>query len=231
MTVDTRFIDMIDVPFLKIICPERNDATLAALVQPFKDACIKYNISSLRQVAAFPAQMATESGLIYDREENLNYSADGLANTWPNRYATNPKDKGKKIPNALAKMLHRKPQAIANNVYANRMGNGNEASGDGWKYRGFTLKQITGHDNWFAFGKAMGMTIDQALAYGRTVEGSVAAAAWFWNTNGLNALADTPGVEDETHRINGGYNGLVDRRTRTNNGINELIRRERLARA
>jgi putative chitinase len=227
--VDMHFIDMIDAPLLKIGCPERSLAQLEPLVAPFKKVCIENDISTIRRIGAWIGQISVESGLIYDREENLNYSAQGLANTWPNRYAVDPRAKVK-VPNALAKKLNRNPMAIANNVYANRMGNGSEASGDGWKYRGFTLKQITGCSNWTAFGKSVGMTADQALAYGRTVEGSVAAAAWFWKTNGLNPLADSPGVEDETHRINGGYNGLDDRRTRFNNVVNELLRRERLLR-
>jgi putative chitinase len=230
MTVNTHFIDMIDAAFLKIVCPERKLSELEVLVEPFKKACVKYEIVSIRRVAAFIAQMSTESLLVYDVQENLNYSADGLAATWPNRYAINPKSTGKKIPNDLAKKLHRKPEAIANNVYADRMGNGNEASGDGWRFRGTGLKQLTGLRNWYLFGLTVMMTALEAIVYGRTLEGSVMSAAWFWNTNGLNDLAETPGVEDETKRINGGYNGLEDRRTRFNNGVNELLRRERLAR-
>ena len=119
-------------------------------------------------------------------------------------------------------------QAIANDVYANRMGNGPPSSGDGWKYRGNGPPQLTGANNHKAFAEAVGMTVDEAIAWIGTVEGGIAAAAWFWDENDLNRLADTPGVEDETKAINGGTIGIGDRREKFNALVAELLRREKL---
>jgi putative chitinase len=104
------------------------------------------------------------------------------------------------------------------------MGNGNEASGDGWRFRGGGPLQLTGRDNWTGFAKAMGMSLDDALAYGRTVEGGVMTAAWFWEANDINRLADTPGVADESKKINGGVNGLADREAKFNALVAALLR-------
>lgn len=223
-------IDLISVCVLRAACPERTEAQLLPWVEPIKAACRKFEINTIRRIAAFISQMAHESGLIPGREEDLRYSAKRMAEVWQ-RYAANPSAKPKdRQPNSLAqKLAAAGPQAIANDVYANRMGNGPPESGDGWKARGAGPGQLTGMDNWRAFAKAMGMTVDEALAYGRTVEGGVMAFAWFWEENDINRLADTPGVEDETRRINGGQHGVDDRRARMNRAVNALLEAERLA--
>ena len=113
-----------------------------------------YGIATNEACAHFLGQMAHESGNFTKGRENTNYSAQQMANTWPYRYAVDPKAKPK-VPNALAYQLHRKPVAVANNCYANRMGNGDEASGDGWKNRGAGPLQITGADNIKAFADSV----------------------------------------------------------------------------
>lgn len=208
-------IGMIDAALLKVACPERTEAQIVQWVVPIQKACVRYKIDSVRRVAAFLAQMAHESGLIPGREENLNYSAKRLTEVWPSRFPTL----------AAAQPYANNPQKLANRVYANRMGNGDEASGDGWRFRGAGPGQLTGRSNWTGFGKANNMTPDQAVEYGRTLEGGVMSFGWFWETNGLNALADTPGVEDETRKINGGTHGLADRKARFDRAVAELLRR------
>lgn len=228
--MDIKYITMIDAGLLKIACPERTTSELVAWVDPIKKACLQYNISSIRQVASFISQMAHESGFKLGAREDTNFSAKRLAQVWPNRYAINPKAALEhRLPNDLAKRLGGNAIAIANNVYANRMGNGDEASGDGYKFRGSGPKQLTGRSNITRFGQSVRMNVDQALAYILTLEGGVMSAGWFWKENDLNPLADSPGVEDETQRINGGLNGLEDRRARFNNVISELLKRDRLS--
>ena len=156
-------------------------------------AMAEFSINSARRQAAFLANIAQESGQLSAVSENLNYSAQGLANTWPNRYAV--RDSNGDIirplmPNVLAKSLHRDPVRIANNVYANRMGNGDEATGDGWRHRGAGLKQLTGKDNQHACAKHFGISLERIGDWLRTPEGACRSAAWFWKTNGCNELAD-----------------------------------------
>lgn len=169
-----------------------------------------YGITSKASIAAFLAQIAHESQDFTRVVENLNYSAQGLANTWPNRYAANPKAKAK-TPNAVALRLHRNPEAIANNCYANRMGNGGEASGDGWRYRGRSLKQVTGKDNYTACGKALDLDLISHPELLELPENAVRAACWFWKANNLTPLADAGNFTKVTEIINGGTNGLAER--------------------
>jgi putative chitinase len=101
---------------------------------------------------------------------------------------------------------------IANRVYASRMGNGNEASGDGYKYRGRGAIQLTGRDNYSAFATAIGKSIDETIAYLETLDGAIESACWFWKKNGLNEIADKKDILAMTKRINGGTIGLEDRK-------------------
>lgn len=210
-------IAMIDSALLRLVAPAapQLDEWAAAI----RDACVRFEINNVRRVAAFISQMAHESGLIVGREENLNYSAKRLTEVWPSRFPTI----------AAAEPYARNPEKLANKVYANRMGNGDEASGDGWRHRGGGPGQMTGADNWRGFAEAMGMTTDEALAFGRTLIGGVMAFAWFWEQNDLNRLADTPGVNDETRRINGGEHGLADRKAKFDALVAEMLRREKAA--
>jgi putative chitinase len=173
----------------------------------------KYGITTPLRIAAFLAQCGHESAGFTVLVENLNYSAEALATQWPNRYAVDPKAKIK-APNALALKLHRNPEAIANSVYANRLGNGNEASGDGWAHRGRGAIQCTGRANYINFARSAGKPYNEITAYLETPEGAIESACWFWSRNELNLLADAEKTAHITRVVNGGYNGLADRNMR-----------------
>ncbi len=161
------------------------------------EAMSKYAIdANPLRICQFLAQCGHESRGFTATVENLNYSADALLATWPSRFTAE-----------TAAQYARKPEAIANKVYANRMGNGDEASGDGWKYRGAGAIQITGHDNHMAFVAASG----QPFGYIHMMEGAAMSAAWFWDLMGLNKYADQGDTLTVTKKINGGTNGLADR--------------------
>lgn len=172
----------------------------------------KYEINTVERVSAFLAQCGHESADFTTLKENLNYGAKGLRGTWPKRF---PDD-------ATAAAYERNPEKIANKVYADRMGNGPEASGDGWKYRGRGAIQLTGHDNYAAFAKDIGKTIDEVIAYLETLEGAIESACWFWKKNGLNAVADAKDMKLATKKINGGELGLAERTAHFNNNLTVL---------
>lgn len=169
---------------------------------PFLDAaCKKFEINTKDRVAGFLAQCAHESGHFKAVEENLNYGAEGLVKIF-----------GKYFSAATAPSYARQPQKIANRVYANRMGNGDEASKDGYNYRGRGLIQLTGRDNYTRFAKAIDrpelIDLPELVAQ---PELAAMSAAWFWSSNGLNAIADKRDLITMTKRINGGTIGLEDR--------------------
>lgn len=165
-----------------------------------------YEINTPQREAAFLSQCAHESAGFTALQENLNYRAESLMRVWPKHFPT------MEIANQYA--YH--PEQIANRAYANRMGNGDEASGDGWKFRGRGLIQLTGRANYTAFGTTVNMTPDQVIEYVQTFDGAVQTACWFWNTNNLNQYADVNNIQTITQRINGGLNGLDDRIARYN---------------
>lgn len=187
---------------LQQICPKTKAAVLGRYVYALNDVCQYYDMfDNPKRAAAFLAQIAHESGGFNAVVENLNYSAKGLMTTFKKYFPTE----------SLAKEYERKPERIANRVYANRMGNGPESSGDGWKYRGRGLIQLTGKHNYTKFAEGLGISIDETVAYLETPEGAVSSAGWFWDNNGLNAFCDRDDFVGLTKRINGGINGLVDR--------------------
>lgn len=163
------------------------------LAKKYKTLLSNNGINTQKRLAMFFAQLDHESGL-KPISENLNYSADGLLKTFP-----------KYFNSETAKEYARQPQKIANRVYANRMGNGSESSGDGWKFRGRGFIQITGKNNYIACGYANNP--DNLL---NEVDAMV-SAVWFWNQNNLNKFADLGDVKGCTKVINGGLNGLADR--------------------
>lgn len=167
-----------------------------------------YGISTPPRVAMFIAQCGHESGNFGRITENLNYSAQNLIANWPKRFNI-----------ATAAICARKPEKIANKVYADRMGNGSEASGDGWKFRGRGLIQITGKANYAAFAESAHLTLNEAIAYLETKEGALKSALWFWGEHSLNTLSDHQNVLSVTKIINGGTNGLSDRQARFNNAL------------
>jgi len=185
----------------------------AEWVAGLNQAMLQFGIVEPRHVAAFLAQIGHESGRLSRLEENLNYSDIGLSKTWPKRYAELDEN-GKPLPgtpNALANSLHRNPQAIANNVYANRMGNGDEASGDGWRYRGKGLIQLTGRENHRICGEDLDLPIEEQPELLLQPKYAAVSAAWFWSAHKLNEMADDDDVENETKVINGGTTGVDER--------------------
>ncbi len=161
-------------------------------------AMSRYQIVGAKRMAAFIAQVGHESGQLTRLVENLNYSADALRMTWPNRFDAD-----------MASAIARKPEQIANIAYGNRMGN--IASGDGWKYRGRGLIQITGKNNYHACGEALGLDLIAQPELLEKPQYACMSAAWFWATNGLNTLADAGKFDAITQRINGGQSGAADR--------------------
>lgn len=186
--------------------PEEWTAALNAILP-------KYRIDTPQRLAAFLAQCGHESCGFTSFRENLNYSATALATTWPNRYADDPKATVK-TPNDLAQRLHRQPEAIANNAYAGRMGNGPEESGDGWRFRGYGPIQITGRGNRTTFAHSIGQTLEESEAYLLTPAGGIESACWYWATRNINPLADAGNTLAVTKAVNGGTIGLDDRKTR-----------------
>ena len=163
-----------------------------------------YGIDTPPRVAAFIAQCAHESGGFVFLKENLNYRAASLRKIFPKYFPTD----------ALAEQyaaLPNKAEAIANRIYANRMGNGPEESGDGFRYCGRGLIQLTGKNNYSNFADSIETPVEETSAYLETFEGAVQSACWFWETNNLNKYADTNDILTMTKRINGGTIGLADR--------------------
>jgi len=160
-----------------------------------------YEINTPERIAAFLAQCVHESAGFKAIKENLNYKATSLLKVFPKYFKTAEQ----------AERYAHNPEMIANLVYANRMGNGAEASGDGFRYCGRGLIQLTGHDNYQAFADSIDCDIDTLPEYLATFEGAVQSAAWFWETNNLNQLADQQDIVALTKRINGGTIGLADR--------------------
>jgi putative chitinase len=163
-----------------------------------------YEINTERRIAAFIAQCAHESGGFMVLRENLNYRWQSLRKVFPKYFPTDE----------LAQEYASKPnkqEAIANRVYANRMGNGPEESGDGYRYAGKGLIQLTGKDNYFWFSQSIGVSVEEAAEYMLTFEGAAQSACWFWETNKLNQWADKSDILTLTKRINGGTIGLDDR--------------------
>jgi putative chitinase len=193
---------MITIELLQKVCPGTKKSQLEKYVGPLYTIAMYYGILDTNErTAAFLSQLAHESGGFNIVIENLNYSAEGLLRVFP-----------KYFPNLeLAKQYARKPEQIANRVYANRMKNGNEATGDGWKFRGRGLIQITGKDNYTKFAQSLEMDLNTTVEYLETPSGASVSAGWFWDTNKLNAYCDKNDFIGLTKRINGGTNGLADR--------------------
>lgn len=147
------------------------------------------------------AQVLHESAGLTAVVENLNYSAEALRRTWSSRFPTD----------ALAKAYERQPEKIANSVYANRMGNGPPESGDGWRFRGRGLIQLTGRSNYTAYQAASGAPVVEFPEMLAQAPDAALAAAWYWAQRGINRLADTDDLEAVTRAVNGGVHGIQDR--------------------
>ena len=170
-------------------------------IEAFDQLLPDYEINTPKRVAAFIAQCAHESGGFRFLKENLNYKAESLMKTFPKYFSD------RDTANAYAKQ----PIKIANRVYANRMGNGDEASGDGYRYCGRGLIQLTGKTNYDWFAASLEISSTEASEYLETFEGAAQSACWFWESNNLNVEADAGDIKKMTKKINGGYIGLDDR--------------------
>jgi len=171
-----------------------------------------YDITTPLRVAHFIAQCAHESGNFVFIKENLNYKAASLMSVFKKYFPTAE----------LAQQYANKPERIANRVYASRMGNGPEASGDGYRYCGRGLIQLTGKDNYTFFAGSLGITVEEASEYLATFEGAAQSACWYWEQNNLNRFADANDVKGLTRAINGGYIGLDDRISHTEHALHIL---------
>ena len=163
-----------------------------------------YDINTPKRIAAFVTQCAHESGGFTAIKENLNYKAPTLRKLFPKYF---PNDE-------LAALYASKPnkqEAIANKIYASRMGNGDEASGDGYRYCGRGLIQLTGKSNYQNFADSLEMKVTDVPDYLATFEGAAQSACWFWEANNLNRFADAGDIKGLTKAINGGFIGLEDR--------------------
>ena len=188
---------------LKEIMPKASDENIARYVPALNEEMGADEINTPLRIAHFIAQIAHESGSFHYSAENLNYSAKALRAVFGKYFPTDEE----------AEAYARQPEKIANRVYANRMGNGDEASGEGWKFRGRGLIQLTGKDNYTKCGAGTDMDlISDPDQLANDANAAVAASGWFWDSRGLNAYADKDDVETITKRINGGLNGIDDRK-------------------
>ena len=194
---------MVTLDLLTHMCPHTKSSILEGYIEPLNTVAEYYemNVNPAR-LAGFLAQTAHESGGYNFIKENLNYSSNGLRGTF-----------GKYFPNDdIANQYAKKPEKIANRVYANRMKNGDESSGDGYRFRGRGLIQLTGRDNYTKFANDLGMSLEDTVAYLETPNGAVASAGWFWENNKLNQYCDSGDFVTLTKRINGGTIGIEDRK-------------------
>ena len=193
----------ITIEQIKKIAPGAPDKAASEFVDTFNKWSDKFGITTPLRAANFISQCVHECAELKAFEENLNYSEKGLLKVFPKYFNAE-----------TAKQYARKPEKIANRVYANRMGNGNEASGDGWKYKGRGAIGLTGRSNYLAYSTS-GFCVGDLMAHPEWLAkspGCYKSAMWFWWKNGLNAIADTGDVNAVTKRVNGGYNGLDSRK-------------------
>ena len=169
-----------------------------------------FGIDTPEQQASFLGQCGHESAGFTALVENLNYKAESLCKVWPKRFPSLE----------MAQPYHRNPEAIANHVYANRMGNGDEESGDGWNFRGRGLIQLTGRDNYRACGEALGADLESDPDLVSQPMYAALSAGWFWHKNHLNNIAQD--ITAVTKKINGGTHGLEDRVARTQRALDAL---------
>ncbi len=192
---------MLSITQMKAVLPRLNWEKAQLYIPSIPVVLPKFGIDTPLRKAHFMAQMAHESGALQYSQENLNYSAQGLRSVFGKYFTTIE----------MANKYARKPEKIANKVYANRMGNGNEASGDGWKYRGRGLIQLTGKDNYQKFSQENGIDCVKNPDLLLQPEWALTSACWFWKKKNLNEFADKDDIIMVTKRINGGTHGLNDR--------------------
>lgn len=199
-------MSLLTVDQLRAMIPTNKE--VEAWCEELNKALPKYDITTDERIAGFVSQCAHESMDFNAMSENLNYREETLNKVFPRYFGP-----GKRNAAEYAK----NPEKIANYVYMDEFRSsklGNTQPGDGWRFRGRGLKQLTGRDNYTRFAKDYGMTAEEAAAWVETKEGALASALWFWKTNNLNPIADTGNVAALTKKINGGDIGLADRQAR-----------------
>lgn len=184
----------------------------AEWVDALNETFSRFNITTNNQKAMFIGQCSHECGNFRILEENLNYRAATLMKLWPKRFPT------QEIANGYEKNAKR----IANNVYSNRMGNRDESSGDGYRFRGRGCIQLTGHANYFHAGQACGEDFVMNPDLVATPKYAAMTAGWFWDTHKLNKFADIRDFTMMTKKINGGTIGLDDRIRHINHALDIL---------
>ena len=199
-------MSLITVDQLRAMIPTNKE--VEAWCEELNKALPKYDITTDQRIAGFISQCAHESMDFNAMSENLNYREETLNKVFPRYFGPGKRN---------AAEYARNPEKIANYVYMDEFRTsklGNTQPGDGWRFRGRGLKQLTGRDNYTRFAKDYDLTADEAAVWVETKEGALASALWFWNTNKLNAIADTGNVAALTKKINGGDIGLADRQAR-----------------
>ena len=192
----------ITIQQLKQITGVNNINFLTSAVNGINETLNKYNINTPLRIAHFLAQILHESGYLKALKENLNYSVQGLTKTFKKYF----------INEAEALPYARNQEKIANKVYANRMGNGPESSGDGWKYRGRGVIMITGKDNYTTLSKDTGIDFVKKPQLLEQMDYAIMSGGWYWNKNNLNTIADKDDILTITKRINGGTIGIESRK-------------------
>ena len=192
---------MLTADILRAALPAARPTDIARFATPLAEACAEWLIDTPLRQAAILAQIAHESGQLRTLVENLNYSADALLRVFPRHFDA-----------TQVAAYARQPERIAARAYANRMGNGDEARGDGWRYRGRGLIQVTGKANYAACGTALGLDLIAQPELLEQPGPAARSAGWFWHRNGLNRPADARDIETITRRINGGLTALEDRK-------------------
>lgn len=220
--------DQIDLALLRIAFPTNTTGSLVPWIEPLKAACEEFGIDTVREVASFLANIAVESNDLRQMSESLNYSVEGLLKTFGRHRisAADARRLGRK--DGEGPLSQDRQRQIANLIYGGEWGKtnlGNIFADDGWKFRGYGPKQLTGRANHQAFATAIGMPVDKVPEYIRTIEGGCRSAGWFWKSHGLDAKAATPGVADDRKAINGGNLGLKLVEFRFNALVKELLAR------
>ena len=170
-------------------------------VDPLNETFERFQIVTPEEQACFIGQFSYESNHFKSLEENLNYRPETLMQLWPKRFPSHDE---------AMKYAHQ-PEKIANHIYSNRMGNRDEASGDGWRFRGSAICQLTGHDNFYHAGQALGIDLISNPDLARQPKDAAAIGGWFWATHGCNQLAEAKDYNGLTKRINGGLFGAEQR--------------------
>ena len=203
----------VTLELLQHMCPKTKKSVLEGYLEPLNTVAEYYEMTrNPARLAGFLAQTAHESGGFNFIKENLNYSKDGLRKIF-----------GKYFPNDdIANQYARQPERIANRVYANRMGNGPEESGDGYRFCGRGLIQLTGRSNYTKLANDLGISVEETAQYLETPNGAVSSAGWFWDNNNLNQYCDKGDFITLTKRINGGTIGIEDRTKHFNEAMSYL---------